>query len=254
MLGMRVLAAAGVVAAFGAVQAGAWQGELVRCEPDPGKEYIVEFSKGLSCTNAKQKIKAKDKVKTVDGGLNGCTANPAAPFAVWKEGKYEKYDGSLNGDLAQAEISLKGSTFGTCDFAGNSESAGASSAGAITFLDNGTIKPGKVSKIKGAKLKFFGNISGDLDTFSAVATGLITKGFGVGGEVELQIGLNLAPSDPELAAQVGILVGCQGGGCADPNNPANEIPVTDLPIITTGSSYLVIRRGDPNDPNFVAIP
>ena len=258
MKSIRILAAAGLFAAVAAPQAFAWSGDMVKCTASPGIAYDVVFKKGLSCKDTKNKISIKSKVKNGQG-FDGCVANPAAPWAEWLAGKFEKLDPASLPDFHQAEINLKGLTFGSCNFSGSDTSAGASASGSVTFFDNGTIKPGKISKIKGAKLKFFGTVAGDLATYSADASGLITKGLGVGGDISILIGLDLA------APENGLIVACNtGGACTDPNDPndpANQNPVEVLKVVTAGppfpASTLTISRGedDPNDPNdYDALP
>jgi len=247
MKSFKYLALAGIVAAFGATQASAWSGDLVKCNPTgPPVGLDVTFKKGLSCKDSTNKIGLKAKVK--DGlGLNGCVGNVNAPWAEWQAGKFEKLAPADVANLGQAEVSLKGVTFGSCNFSGSDTSAGASAAGAVTFFN-----AAGDTKIKGAKLKFFGTVSGDAATYSADASGLITKGLGVGGNISIQVGIDLAA--PENGA---VLLCNTGGSCQDPNDPndlGNLNPVTILKITTDNGladSQLLISRGepDPNDPN-----
>ena len=90
MKSFKYLALAGIVAAFGATQASAWSGDLVKCNPTgPPVGLDVTFKKGLSCKDSTNKIGLKAKVK--DGlGLNGCVGNVNAPWAEWQAGKFEK--------------------------------------------------------------------------------------------------------------------------------------------------------------------
>lgn len=270
--------------------AAAFSGDLIKCTPTAGTSIDVEFKKGLVCQDTKQKIKIKTKVK--DGNaIDGCVANLAAPWDIWasKSAKWFKTDADQAALISQAEISLKGQTYGSCNFAGSPTSAGASGSGAVTFLtDLGAIKPGKVSKVKGAKLKFFGTVSGSAETFTADAIGLITKGLGIGMDILVRIGLDLT------AAENGLLLACNGGGictdldpdsgtfddpfaevdrCVDgPNaglscdskddcagskckgvDPLQE-PIEVLKVVTDANSMLLISSGDANDPNYLALP
>lgn len=248
MKSIRVLAAAGLVAAFGASEAFAWSGDLIKCNPTPGNSIIVSFG-GLSCKEAKVKIGIKTDV-AAGQGFDGCVANPAAPWDAWVDGKWGKTSAASAATIEQFSISLKGQTFGSCNFGGSDVSSGASGSGAITFFDS----TGAV-KVKGASLKFFGKVAGDVATYSATASGLVTKGIGLGGDLALTIGLDLANplNTPVLACNA-------GGTCLDPNDPAdpgNLNPVTQLAVITNASSEFIITLGsdDPNDPNdYNALP
>ena len=252
MKSMRFLAAAGLLAAVGAAPAFGWTGELVQCTATAGTPIDVTFKKGLSCKDTLNKIGIKIDATVApgqpNGAVDGCVANPAAPWDAWVAGKLGKTSAADAANIGRASVSIKGQTFGSCNFGGSPTSGGASGAGAVTFFD-----AAGVNKIKGAKLKFFGTVSGDVATFSAQAVGLVTKGLGVGGDISIGIGLDLA------APENGLVLACNTGGvCADPNDPldpANATPVTLLKTITAGApfppSQLIIKYGDadPNDPN-----
>lgn len=207
-------------------QAAAWNGDLIRCQPSPGTPIDVVFKKGLTCTDALNKIQIKAKVK--DGlGIDGCVANPAAPWDFWasKQAKWQKTDLAGALQITTAEISLKGQTFGSCNFAGSPVSTGASGAGTVTFYGDPPAPGAKAPKIKGAALKFFGTVGGDVSTFSADARGLVTKGLGVGMDILVRIGLDLA------APENGLTLACNTGGICtdtDPDSPTFDDPFASV--------------------------
>ena len=212
-------------------QAHAWSGDLIKCSPTSGTEIDVEFKKGLTCVDTKNKIKIRARVK--DGqGIDGCVANPAAPWDVWasRDAKWFKTDFAGASTITQAEVSLKGLTFGSCNFSGSDTSAGASGSGKITFLGDPPIpgakgRDGRAPKVRGAKLKFFGTVEGDLATYSATALGLITKGLGLGMDIAIRVGLDLA------APENGLLVACNTGAICtdlDPDSPSYDDPFTSV--------------------------
>jgi len=258
MKSMRILATAGLLAAVTAGPASAWSGDLVRCLPTPGQTVDVSFKKGLSCKDSLNKLGITlkfDPAVTGNQPLNNCVANTAAPWDAWAAGKWGKMSSTDAATISKATLKLKGSTFGSCNFGGSDTSAGANGAGAITFLTAGG------DKVKGASLKFFGTVAGDAATYSASAIGLVTKGLGLGADIDINVGLNIG------APENGLILACNTGGICtdpnDPNDPANATPITVLKLITGPSgpipqSYLLISSGepDPNDPNddYSAIP
>lgn len=252
MKSMRILATAGLLAAVGAAPAFGWSGELIQCTATPGTPIDVSFKGGLTCKDKLNKVgiktKAANGVGNANGPIDGCVANPAAPWDFWAAGKLGKTTAADAATIAIGEVSIKGQTFGSCNFSGSDVSGGASGAGAVTFFASDG-----ATKVKGAKLKFFGTISGDVATFSALTEGLVTKGLGIGGDITISIGLDLA------APENGLILSCNTGGVCgdpnDPNDPANATPISVLKVVTAGSpfppSQLIIRYGDPdpNDPN-----
>ncbi len=255
MKSIKILAAAGLFAVAGAAPVAAWSGDLIKCHPTPGQIIDVTFKKGLTCKDTLNKIgikiKAKNGVGNLNGPIDGCAANPDTPWDAWVAGKLGKTSEADALNIAMAELSLKGQTFGSCNFGGSDTSGGASGAGAVTFFaaDGAT-------KIKGAKLKFFGTVAGDAANFTADAIGLVTKGLGIGGDIRITIGLDLLNPDN------GDIVNCnQFDSCIDPDDPLavpNASPIEVLKVITNAASELVISYGDydPNDPNsdYSALP
>jgi hypothetical protein len=259
MKSMRILATAGLLAAVTAGPASAWSGDLVRCLPTAGQAVDVTFKKGLSCKDSLNKLAITLKADPESPGLNqpldNCVANSAAPWNAWVAGKWGKMSAADAATISTASLKLKGSTFGSCNFSGSDTSAGANGAGSITFSN------AIGEKVKGASLKFFGTVAGDAATYSASAIGLVTKGLGLGADIDINVGLNIG------APENGVLLACNTGGVCtdpnDPNDPANLAPVALLKLITgpvgpIPQSYLLISSGepDPNDPNddYSAIP
>lgn len=221
LLGIGALAGA-----MSAASASAWSGDLIKCAPTAGTAIDVVFKKGLTCVDTKNKIQIKAKVK--DGlGIDGCVANPAAPWDFWasKDAKWFKTDLAGASQITTAEISLKGQTFGSCNFAGSDTSAGASGGGAITFYGDPPAPGEKAPKIKGAKLKFFGTVSGNTATFSADASGLITKGLGIGMDILVRVGLDA------FAPENGLTIQCNVGAICtdlDPDSPGYNDPFASV--------------------------
>lgn len=255
MKSIKILAAAGLLAVVGAAPVAAWSGDLVKCHPTPGSPIDVTFKKGLSCVDTLNKIgiklKAKNGVGNLNGPIDGCAANPDTPWDAWVAGKLGKTSEADALTIAMAELSIKGQTFGSCDFGGSDTSGGASGAGALTFFaaDGAT-------KVKGAKLKFFGTIAGDAATFSAQAIGLVTKGLGIGGDITIGIGLDAFASENADLIQCNLGNNCTNPG--DPNEVLNAAPAGILRVVTDANSELTISYGDydPNDPNsdYSALP
>lgn len=212
--------------------ANGWSGDLIRCQPTTGTPIDVGFKKGLTCTDARNKIQIKAKVK--DGlGIDGCVANPLAPWDFWasKSAKWQKTDLAGAMQITTAEISLKGQTFGSCNFSGSDVSAGASGAGTVVFYGDPPALGAKAPKIKGAALKFFGTVGGDLSTLSAETSGLVTKGLGLGMDILVRIGLDLAnpANSATLACNTGAI--CTD---TDPDSPTFDDPFASVARCLSG--------------------
>lgn len=248
MKSIKILAIAGLVAGFGASEALAWSGDLIKCNPTPGTKFVIGFS-GLTCKEAKVKVKAKTDIELGEG-FDGCVANAAAPWDAWVDGKWGKTSAADAALIEQFAISLKGSTFGSCNFGGSDISSGASGAGSLTFFN-----AAGDSKIKGAALKFFGTVAGNTTTFQGEVTGLVTKGLGLGGDISLTIGLDFA--NPASAEVVACNLGATCTDPNDPNDPGNVTPAEAVGVQTSGTSVFLLSLGDddPNDPNdYYALP
>lgn len=245
---IKFVAAAGLVAAFGAGQVSAWSGDIIKCNPTPGKQIRVSFS-GLSCLDTKNKLSLKTSVDE-GNSINGCVANVAAPLDEWAAGKWAKVTQATAATITQADIKLKGSSFGSCDLTGSDVSAGANGSGEVAFKNSAG------DKITSSK--FFGTVAGSASdplNPTATAAGIVTKGFGIGGNIEILAGFSIA--DPDN----GPIVQCSAGATCtvpdDPMDPLNVTPATVLDIQTTAASYLLLSLGtdDPNDPNdYDALP
>ncbi len=250
---IKFLAAAGLAAAFGASQASAWSGDIIKCNPTPGRQITVAFS-GLSCKETKNKLSLKTSFEE-GNSINGCVANVAnAPFNAWVAGKWSKVDAAIAGTITQADVKLKGSSFGSCNLSGSDTSAGANASGEIKFLNSAGEKV--------TSSKFFGTVAGNppadplVDPATVEALGLVTKGFGIGGDVT--IGAIFDITDPINSP----IVACSGGfSCLDPNDPNDPLNLSpaEVLLIETDASNTVLLlslgEDDPNDPNdYDALP
>jgi hypothetical protein len=171
---------------------------------------------GLSCDNANNKI----SVKTT---LDNCSATAPGPFwDDWAAGKIGGKITSANAaTVANAAISVKAVTFGSCNFAGVGNSYTAAGAGKLTLL-----AADGVTKVKGGGGQFFAIVGGDLSTQSASLSGVMTKGFGAGAKIQTLIGLDLA--NP---ANANVLACNLGSVCPPPITPS-----TSLALITDANS------------------
>jgi len=239
---IKFLAAASVAAAFGVSQASAWSGDIIKCNPTPGREVTVTFS-GLSCKEARAKIGLATSFEE-NNSFNGCVANGAAPLDAWVAGKWSKVSAATAATITQADVKIKARSFGSCNLTGSDTSAGANGSGEVKFLTNAGDKV--------TSSKFFGRIAGDTSdplNPEATAIGIVTKGFGVGGDISISAGFDIAlPANSPI-------VSCSAGlACVDPNDPndpLNVAPAEVLILETTAASELHLSLGedDPNDPN-----
>jgi hypothetical protein len=239
---MRVLALAGLgagVFALAPSPASAFHGNLIHCTPTAGVGTVVTLKKGLTCTDATNKIQVKATGKT-GNQFDGCVANAAAPWDAWAAGKFgSKISGAAAATITKADVTIKAVTFGSCNFSGDPDSATASGAGKIAFYDSGG------NKVKGGKGSMYVRVAGDVPSQSAVAIGLMTKGIGVGAGVTTQVGINLAGSTLCGATPCnGIILGCNTGAFCPPDVPA---PVEFLDLITDANSKLDISIQDNAD-------
>lgn len=102
--------------------------------------------------------------------LDGCVGNVAAPWATWNTNKVQKILPADVAAIAKASVSIKATTFGSCNFIGDPTSHNTSGGGKFQFYDiTGTIK------IKGGGGSFYAHVVGDLPTFSVMARGIVTN-------------------------------------------------------------------------------
>jgi hypothetical protein len=212
-----VIAAAGAaIIALAATPLHAFTGNLVRCTPSLGTGVVVTLKKGLTCTESLNKIQVKATVKT-GNAIDGCVANAAAPWDAWAAGKVASKISAANAALInRADVMIKASTYGSCNFGGSPDSYGASGAGKLTFYD------AVGNKVKGGKGSFFASVAGDLATQSALARGLMTKGFGAGGLIQVQIAIDIG------APENGLVVACNAGAICPPDPFGNNAKCTGL--------------------------
>ena len=188
---------------------------VVTCDPTDGLTSSVAVNPAM-VNNASPDAKIGLALKTQ---WDGCVAN-AAQLAAWVPSK----NGTDNGALIQmADIQLKAKGFGTCNFAAPTPAAYAASGTIkVKWLDGagktvGGVKPSSVAV----------RVSGDLATVSAKATGIVTKGLGIGADFSILAGFDLANpvNGPVLA--------CNTGPYAGP-------PVEEIALITAANSVLSI--------------
>ena len=245
-----ILVGAGVFA-LAPMPASAFHGNLIRCTPSLGKTTVTSLKPGLSCTDALSKIAVSAKAKS-GTQIDGCVGNAGAPWAIWQAGKIQKISA---GDAAAAnavDVSIKGLTFGSCNFVGDANSYTAYGSGKFQLFNGGT-------KLKGGGGAVFARVAGDTATTSALAIGVVTKGYGVGAAFETQIGLNLAggtkccgKKNPTCTDTCnGLILACNTGaicgGGPDPFDPNVDSPVTTLDLINIPSSHFDISIGSNDD-------
>lgn len=229
--------------------ASAFTGNLVTCTTTFGTASTLTFAPGLTCSDDKQKWTLQ---ATVKGGneVDGCAANPAAPWDAWAAGGIAKTDATAASTIARADVSLKGTLYGSCNLGGTSEAYRPYAAGKLSLWDNSGL-----AKVRGGKASFSGFLESEIGTSNAlVFTGLVTKGFGVGGVLTFKTSLNVSdPSNNNFTT-------CNAGSICtdlDPNSPgyddvfANGTPaIRSVSLITTPDSppleqsYLTIDLGE----------
>lgn len=224
----KMFVLAGAVAVLPSM-ASAFSGKLVECLPAINTPTDVLVSPGLGCDTVLNKF-------AIDAMVDGCTANAAAPWDTWAANKVGgKMPASEVANVAKAQLKVKGTVYGSCNFAGSTDSATGALAGKLAlFRSDGA------TKIAGGKGAFFANVGGDLATQSARLQGLMTKGFGAGAQISVLIGIDLAnPNNSNVLA-------CNlGAVCPPPITPS-----TILSLVTTASSSVVI--GYPQDSDCTA--
>lgn len=238
---LRNLAVAGVLA-FTPSLASAFTGTLVHCAPAGGIGVQVTLSPGLACDAALNKITVAATAKT-GNQLSGCAANGSAPWDLWSAGKVgSKITGADAANISKADITIKATTFGSCNFGGSAASYKASGAGKLTFY-----AADGITKVKGGANQFYVGVAGDIPTQSALALGIVTKKFGVGAAIEVQIGIDLAGPSLCGATQCnGLILACNTGGICppDPFGPTQP-PITFLDLKTNVTSY--VEMGFPDN-------
>lgn len=218
--GILSLAVAGSFVLAGA-QASAWSGELVKCDATPGLAVSVSFKKGMTCSNTTNKVAIKLADKD-SNAVDGCTASATAPWDVWVSKKVGKLTADAAASIARADVSIKGKTHGTCNFDGNPESSAAFVGGKVQFRDvNG-------EKVKGAAASFFGGIAGETGPTGPTggASGLITKGMGVGGRIALTAAIDTTTTVEDGTCYI---EGVCNGGPNDTGACINELQCAGYP-------------------------
>lgn len=189
---------------------------VVSCVPTVGLATVATVSPPMVnnvTPDSKLGIKLKNR-------LDGCVAN-AAQLAAWAP---SKLGGTVNGALiAKVDLNLKSKGFGTCNFAAPDPGAyTASGTLKMTWLDASGAKVPKTSPSNA-----YVRVAGDLGTASAVADGIVTKGVGIGANVHVSVGFDLANpiNTPVLL--------CNTGPYAGPS-------ITQIGLITIPTSGLSI--------------
>jgi len=236
---LTVLAVAGAFALVPSM-ASAFHGLLVSCDPTDFVPSGVTVKKGLTCAEATNKLAITVGTKTANA-VDGCAYNAAAPWSVWEAGKWASKISAANAALiAQMEIKAKGAAFGSCNLSGSTNGASAYMAGKFTFLDVSGL-----NKVKGGKGAFISRVGADVPTSSAILNGIVNKGFGVGGLIKVQVGLDTGDpgNDNLLACNTGFL--CPPDAFNDPNNPID--PIGFIVLQTLPSSVANIGYPDDSD-------
>jgi hypothetical protein len=159
----------------------------------------------------------------------GCVYNAAAPWDAWAGAKLSKTTGAAAATISKMDVSLKTVAFANCNFSGNATSYRASGAGKFQFYDStGTVK------VLGGGGSFFADVAGYVSSVSALALGLITKGFGAGAAIEVQIGLDIAGPDNADIINYNL-----GAVC-----PPDIQPATSLDLKTDANSHVSIDLPD----------
>jgi hypothetical protein len=241
------LATAGVFALSPSL-ANAYTGVLINCSGGAPVSTIVSLKPGLTCTNAINKLRVRARIK--DGNpITNCVANPAAPWAAWHAAKWTKVD-PTSPAITQADIDIKASTYGNCNFTGDPTSGKAWGNGKVFFYAG-------ASKIKGGPVKFSARVAGDLATQSAQAIGIVTKGLVPGATIVTQVPIDVA--NPVNGAVLGcntvpgfctpdpfgIDSKCKGPGDPYPCCTASKTgpcvpPANQLALFVNGTGYLQI--------------
>lgn len=200
-------------------------GNLVNCDPPDGVQTFVSLS-GMTCDETLQKIKIQATF------ANGCTANGAAPWTAWATNKWgSKISAADAATINGVTLKIKGSTLSSCNFTSTPTSAPANVSGSLSFTN--TVP----EKVKGGKGSFVAGVGADLGTQSAVLNGVMTKGFGLGAQIRIQIGIDTgAPENANILA-------CNVGAICPPDifaDPTNADPIETLVLLTTPTSHMRI--------------
>ncbi len=228
---IKGLAVAGAFAGAVALQpsaASAFHGNLVDCHPSAAVAGIMNLKPGLNCTDSLNKITVSLNAK---GGnqIDNCVGNFATGiWTAWAAANFgSKASATDVSAINKADVSMKAVVYGICDFNGDVNSSGTSGAGKFQFYDpTGTpIKTGKGS--------FFGVVK--VQGVQALASGVVTKGFGVGSTIEATMNIDLVAcaGNPNCMQ----FLACNVVGCP----PAGSTLVTQLNIVGGGAARVIIQ-------------
>lgn len=163
--------------------ASAYTGVLINCTGGAPVSTVVTIKPGLDCTDRINSIAVEASLKNANQ-ITGCVSNPLAPWGTWVLNKWLKQNPLASGVNA-ADLKVKASTFGSCNFAGGPTSGKAWGTGQVFFYAAG-------AKIPGGPAKFAGRVAGDLGTQSAQVVGIVTKGLVQGGTIVAQVPIDVA--------------------------------------------------------------
>ncbi|MDZ4828002.1 MAG: hypothetical protein SGJ13_16290 [Actinomycetota bacterium] len=217
------------------------QSPVVACDPADGTGGTNKASKGLATAPLLDAAASTSEVMT----FTGCRA-PDAQSNAWNPAKL----GPLTADaitLDRASISIKGKNFGNCTLvdkrtgAGqlpNKDSAGdyeTYSVATIKWL-NSLLKPVKGASTTSASLysRIIINTNGYAPEVTSEHNGVVTKGFGAGGVIEIVSELDTANAD------VADVIDCN-------STPPGAVPVgvylqkIGLPLLTADDAVLEIQ-------------
>jgi len=222
----------------------AFHGNLLTCTPTAGMSVKASISPGLTCTDTTNKIQVSASRKN-GNQIDNCFANLAASWATWATVKIGSKIAPLDvARISKADVSLKATGFGSCNLSGDATSYTSAGSGKFTlYAADG------VTKIKGGQGSFFGRVLGDLPTQSALTLGVVTKGFGAGAALQVQIAIDFAgPSLCGMTNCNALLLSCNTGAICPPDIfGGGQAPITTLDLITAASSNFRIDFPDNAD-------
>jgi len=201
-------------------------GAVVFCTPTAGAVPILKVSPAALPPPANGKYGFKLKT-TIDG----CVAD-AATLNAWVPSNYGTADGGL---IAQAELQLSVAGYGNCGFgvlSGNPAAYLATGTMKLKWLDaaGDTIKSAKPTS---AYVRISG-ITGSGDGFFAIGNGVVTKGLGVGANVNLTIPIEMNLADPFADPWALCLIGGSTFPGLPPATPLTQLSLKARPSVSIG--------------------
>jgi hypothetical protein len=250
-----VILVAGIAPWLGGCYPNSFQHNLVQCLPTAGTAAVMSLSPGLTCSESKNTFKVEMTAKLANQ-MDGCLANVGAPWGAWAAGKIaSKITAADAATISKADVTFKGTMFGSCDDDANSYPRMPGS-GKVTFYD------GTGAKVKGGSGTFFGNV-----TTSGIVSGLITKGIGAGAAIEINlpvdpgdttasscVSASLCSTDPfgnnSKCTAAGVPTPC----CTGPKTGTCLNPITTINLKTDATTYLRIQIPNSADCTAAGVP